>query len=48
MPSLQIMKEPPPLESSIDEKLKWIGELQYDDFILENYKSHESIKAVMK
>jgi thymidylate synthase len=48
MPSLKIMKEPPSLESSIDEKLKWIGELEYDDFVLENYKSHVSIKANMK
>jgi thymidylate synthase len=48
MPSLKIMKEPPSLESSIEEKLKWIGELDYDDFVLDNYESHESIKAVMK
>jgi thymidylate synthase len=33
---------------SIDEKIKWIEELKYEDFELLNYKSHPSIKAIMK
>jgi len=34
--------------SSIDEKIKWIEELTYEDFELSNYKYHPTIKAVMK
>lgn len=33
---------------SIDEKIKWIEELTFEDFELKNYKSHSVIKAVMK
>jgi len=33
---------------SIDEKIKWIEELTFEDFELKNYKSHSIIKAVMK
>ena len=33
---------------SIDEKIKWIEELKYEDFELINYKCHPSIKAIMK
>jgi len=33
---------------SIDEKIKWIEELTYEDFELSNYKYHPTIKAVMK
>jgi thymidylate synthase len=33
---------------SIDEKIKWIEELKYEDFELLNYKSNSTIKAVMK
>jgi thymidylate synthase len=33
---------------SVDEKIKWIEELKYEDFELLNYKSHPSIKAIMK
>jgi thymidylate synthase len=48
LPVLSIKKEAPPLESHIEDKIKWIEELEYDDFVLENYKSHEAIKAIMK
>jgi thymidylate synthase len=48
LPSLHIKKEPPALETVTDDKIKWIEELEYDDFILENYKSHEAIKTIMK
>jgi len=37
-----------PNELSIDEKIKWIEELKYEDFELSNYNSHNSIKAIMK
>ena len=33
---------------SIDEKIKWIEELKFEDFELINYKSHASLKAIMK
>jgi len=47
-PVLQIKRKPPLLDSSIDEKLKWIEDLVYEDFIFDNYKSASSIKAIMK
>lgn len=33
---------------SIDEKIKWIEELKFEDFELINYNSHASLKAIMK
>jgi thymidylate synthase len=33
---------------SIDEKIKWIEELQFEDFELINYNFHPTIKAIMK
>jgi thymidylate synthase len=48
LPALSIRKTAPALESSTDEKIQWIEGLEYDDFVLENYISHESIKAPMK
>lgn len=33
---------------SIDEKIKWIEKLEFDDFELINYNYHDSIKAIMK
>jgi len=33
---------------SIDEKIKWIENLKFDDFLLKNYNSHQIIKAIMK
>jgi thymidylate synthase len=48
LPSLHINKQPPSLGSHIEDKIRWIEELEYDDFVLENYKSHEAIKAIMK
>ena len=35
-------------ELTDDEKIKWIEELTYEDFKLEDYKCHKSIKALMK
>ncbi len=42
------INKPIDINISIDEKIKWIEELKYEDFILENYKCHPTIKAVMK
>ena len=48
LPQLIINKEAPNLESNIDEKMRWIESLKYEDFQLCNYVSHEGIKAFMK
>jgi thymidylate synthase len=45
-PELKIKKEID--TNSIDEKIKWIEELKYEDFELINYNSHGSLKAIMK
>ena len=46
-PSIHIKKE---IDNnlSIDEKIKWIEELQFEDFELINYNFHPTIKAIMK
>jgi thymidylate synthase len=48
-PQISIIK---PLENpeklSIEEKIKWIEELKYEDFKLENYNHHQRIVATMK
>jgi thymidylate synthase len=46
-PSLEIIKDID-INSSIEEKIKWIEELTYEDFSLKNYKCHNTIKAIMK
>lgn len=46
-PSLEIIKDID-INSSIEEKIKWIEELTYEDFLLKNYKCHNTIKAIMK
>lgn len=45
---LTITSEPPPIDSSIDEKIKWINSLKYEDFVIDNYHSAQTIKAPMK
>lgn len=47
LPNIKIKKMIPDEHSSIDEKIKWIEELSFDDFELNDYKCHESIKARM-
>jgi len=47
-PVLEITKECPDLDSSIDEKMKWIESLRYDDFSLNDYKHNGTINAPMK
>jgi thymidylate synthase len=48
LPELIIKKFPPPVESSIDEKIKWIENLKYEDFELKDYLSHPALPAIMK
>jgi len=46
-PKLNIKKE---IDNylSIDEKIKWIESLTYEDFELNDYVSHKPLKAIMK
>jgi len=48
LPKLIIKKYPPPIESSINEKIKWIESLKYEDFELKDYLSYPSLPAIMK
>ena len=48
LPKVLIKKEAPDVASSIDEKIKWIEELVFEDFELSNYTSGVSLPAVMK
>lgn len=46
-PELTISKEAPALESSIETKLRWIESLTIDDFAIDNYNSHGTIRMAM-
>jgi len=48
LPTVLINKEAPDISSSVDEKIKWIEELAFEDFELSNYTSGVSLPAVMK
>ena len=48
LPQLTINLEAPSINSPIDEKINWINNLNYENFILENYRCHSIIKAEMK
>jgi thymidylate synthase len=48
LPQLIIKKFPPPIDSSIDEKINWIESLKYEDFELKDYLSHPALPAIMK
>jgi thymidylate synthase len=47
-PRVIIEKAAPDIESSVDDKIKWIESLTYNDFTLIDYKSHEKLPAIMK
>ena len=47
-PILTITSKPPAIDSTVDEKIKWINSLKYEDFIIHGYQSAYSIKAPMK
>lgn len=47
-PRVIIEKAAPDIESSIDDKIKWIESLTYSDFTLIDYKSHDKLPAIMK
>lgn len=46
--TLDIIKDAPHLNSELNEKINWINNLNSEDFKLNNYKFHCSIKANMK
>jgi thymidylate synthase len=48
LPTVIIKKMAPDITNSIDEKIRWIENLVYEDFELSNYKSHASLSAIMK
>ena len=48
LPKVIIKKAAPDITSSVDEKIKWIESLVYEDFELSNYKSHAALSAIMK
>ena len=47
-PRVIIEKAAPAIESSVDDKIKWIESLTYNDFTLIDYKSHNKLPAIMK
>jgi thymidylate synthase len=47
-PSIHIKKEIDISNLSIDEKIKWIEELKFEDFELIDYNHYPTIKAIMK
>jgi len=47
-PQLEITKEELGENATIDEKMKWISELCFEDFALHNYKHCGTLTAVMK
>ena len=47
-PRVIIEKAAPSIESSVDDKIKWIESLTYCDFTLIDYKSHNKLPAIMK
>jgi len=47
-PVLEISKTSPSVECSIDEKIKWIESLCYEDFVLKDYKHNGVLQAPMK
>jgi thymidylate synthase len=47
-PRVIIEKAAPDIESSVDDKIKWIESLTYNDFTLIDYKSHDKLPAIMK
>lgn len=48
MSSIQINKKVPSIKSNIKEKIDWINNLKYEDFIIIEYQSASSIKAPIK
>jgi thymidylate synthase len=47
-PTLEIIKNSPDINTSIEEKIKWIEDLKFEDFKLNNYDFLQSLKCDMK
>lgn len=48
LPKVIIKKAAPDSDAPVNEKIKWIESLVYEDFELSNYKSHAALSAIMK
>jgi len=48
LPNLKINIEAPPIDSDIEIIIKWIENLKYENFELQDYKCHDKIKTIMK
>lgn len=46
-PRVSIAKDPPPSTAKTDDKIKWIEELAFEDFILADYDPHPALKFEM-
>ena len=46
-PVLSIVRDAPPQYSSVNEKIKWLETLKFEDILVENYESHPPIKYQM-
>ena len=47
-PQLMINKEAPSIGTTIEEKIRWINDLCFEDFVLQNYNHNDVLTAVMK
>lgn len=47
LPMVNITREAPPKDASVQEKIEWIESLSYDDIVLSNYTPQSLIKYVM-
>ena len=47
-PKIEIRKNPPDINSSVEQKINWINSLKYEDFNVINYQSAGIIKAPIK
>lgn len=48
LPKLKINIDAPPIDSDIKIIMKWIENLKYENFELNDYKCHDTIKTIMK
>lgn len=47
-PTIEIRKDTPDINSSVEQKINWINSLKYEDFNIINYQSYGIIKAPIK
>jgi len=47
-PTLEIIKDAPDINTPVEEKIKWIEDLKFEDFKLKNYNFLPPLKCIMK